>query len=94
MNLLPVVACAGVRRITVVEKSQDVIDMVEPQLAAFCGSLWEKVSVVHSDIDEWRPPRGTKFNVIYFDIWPSCGNDMEHKNKLHKKFLKHRHPLG
>ena len=54
-----------VRSITVVEKSQEVIDMVATQLP-----LNEKVKIIQADVFFWKPQRGAQYDTIYMDIWP------------------------
>jgi len=77
-----------VTSITVVEKEQEVIDLVKPQLP-----LKDWVTVVHSDIFEFQ----TKMNydVIYFDIWDSiCADNWEQMKTLHRKFARRKKPGG
>ena len=54
-----------VHSITVVEKSQEVIDMIATQLP-----LNEKVKIIQADVFCWKPERGVRYDTIYMDIWP------------------------
>jgi spermidine synthase len=83
--LVPILAKKEVKSVTVVEKYRDVIDLVEPPLLKVKGS--KKLKVVEADIFEWKPEKGTKFDVIYFDIWPNiCTDALPEMAKLHRKF--------
>ena len=69
----------GVKSITVVEKSKDVIDLVAP----YYNNL--TIDIVNADIFEWEPT--VKFDTIYFDIWPDISGDHYEETKtLHKKY--------
>lgn len=73
-----------VEHITVIEKYQDVIDLVSPAVKAKLG---DKVTIICADIFDWRPAKGTKFNTIYFDIWPDiCTDNLKDMEKLHRAF--------
>lgn len=60
-----------VRTITVLEKSKEIIQMVEEQL-----ELNEKVKIIEADVFEWRPSGQDLFNTIYMDIWPHINEDI------------------
>ncbi len=62
----------GVRRITVVEKSSDVILLVAPHYMREHGSRLE----VHlADAYSWQPPAGTRYGVVWHDVWPAMHAD-------------------
>lgn len=82
--LLPILRKPEVTSVLVVEKCQDVIDLVLPKVKR------RKLTVVQGDIFEWKPTKGTKFNVIYHDIWPNiCVDNLPEMAKLHQKFKVH-----
>lgn len=56
-----------VTAITVIEKSQDVIDLVARE---FPG-----VEVIHADALTWAPERGMRFDAVWHDIWPNICTD-------------------
>jgi len=85
MVLLAIQDKPMVKSITVVEYSPEVMQMVLPQLP-----LNNKVKVVQGDIFEWSPPRGTKYDVIYFDIWNYINSDVYEEMKLLKNRFRHR----
>ncbi len=75
-----------VEHITVIEKYQDVIDLVGPAVKAKLG---DKVTIICADIFEWKPPKGTKWNCVYFDVWPSiCLDNLGEMATLHRRFAK------
>jgi len=73
-----------VKSITVVELHQEIIDLVASQLP-----LNGKASVICGDVFEWYPPKGTKYDTIYFDIWNDSGGDnYEDMKKLNRRFAR------
>lgn len=77
-----------VKKITVLEKSQGVIDLVAPTLP-------KKVEVIQGDIFEFKPAKETQFDTIYFDIWPDLSTDLlPVMSKLHRRFRRHLTPGG
>lgn len=60
-----------VKSITVIEKNQEVIDMVASQL-----NFNEKVKIICADVFEWKPETGVKYDVSYMDIWSWINEDI------------------
>jgi hypothetical protein len=80
MVLLAIQDLPSVSSVTVVEKEQEIIDLVKPQLP-----LNNKVSVVLGDIFTYETT--AKFDTIYFDIWDNiCGDNWEQMKKLQRRF--------
>lgn len=80
MILHPILAKPDVTSVTVIEKYQDVIDLVGPTVRH------PKLTIECADIYEWKPAKSRKFNVIYFDIWPSQStDDLADMGKLHQR---------
>lgn len=67
--LLPLLEDDEITEITVVEYSQEVIDMVLPQLPKS-----EKLKVVQGNVFEYFPEH--QYNTIYMDIWNSINSDV------------------
>ena len=68
-------------RIVVVEKSQDVIDLVGP-----CYDD-PRVEIVCSDIFDYKPKE--HFDYAWFDIWPDiCGDNYAEMKRLHRRFAR------
>jgi 16S rRNA A1518/A1519 N6-dimethyltransferase RsmA/KsgA/DIM1 with predicted DNA glycosylase/AP lyase activity len=71
-----------VSSITIVEKYNDVIDIISSQL-----KFNHKINIINDDIYEWSPPKGIKYDVIYHDIWYYINSDVyEDMKKLKNKF--------
>lgn len=89
MVLIPVLQKPDVKSVTVVEKYQDVIDVVLPSLQATLPEA-AKLKVMCEDILTWKPPTTTKYDSAYFDIWPTvCEDNLEQMSKL-KRVFTHR----
>jgi hypothetical protein len=72
-----------VTKITVLEKSQGVIDLVGHTLPS-------KVEVIQGDVFDYKPGKSQKFACIYFDIWPDLNTDnLSEMTKLHRRFRKY-----
>lgn len=84
MVLLPILQKKEVETVVVVEKSQDVIDLIRPQLG-----YEDKLFVFQGNIDTWKPEPSWRFDTIYFDIWSdiSTGN-LKQMSMLHKRFCR------
>lgn len=95
MILLPILADEEVRTVTVIELSQDVIDLVEPHIRKASGDNAGKLKVICADIFEWTPPKGQKWDCLYFDIWADiCTDSLKDMTKLHRKFARRKTPGG
>jgi len=82
--ILPIQAKECVKSIVIIEKYQEIIDLVLPHLP-----LNNKVKVICADIDTYEPKNNIKFDTIYFDIWNNITADNYPQMKdLHKKFRK------
>lgn len=90
MILLAIQDKPEVTKITVVEKYKEVIDLVGSQLP-----LNEKVEIVHSDIFEYKPKRGSRFDTIYMDIWNTVSAKFwsEHM-ELSRKFNRRKNKVN
>lgn len=79
-----------VTSITVLEKNQEVIDMVDSQL-----SFNSKVSIINADVYEWKPRKGQRFDCIYMDIWNYVNSDIYRKEMLplKRKYAHYLKPL-
>lgn len=81
MILTKILKKPEVQTVTVVEKYQDVIDLVSPHFQH------RKLSIVCADIYEWKPEKGAKYDCIYFDVWADQStDDLEDMAKLHRRF--------
>jgi hypothetical protein len=70
-----------VESVTVVEQSQDVINLVWP------SAIERRATLVHDDIFTWKPPKGARYDFAWFDIWDGiCGDNLPEMTKLHRRF--------
>ena len=77
-----------VKSITVIEKNQEVIDLVASQL-----NFNEKVNIICADVFEWKPERGVKYDMAYMDIWNWINEDIYKKEmqplkRKYERFLR------
>ena len=83
-NILHKLNDGTITSISIVEKSKDVIALIQPYFKD------ERIRMIHGDILEWRPSKGVKYDTIYFDIWPTiCADNLKEITFLHNVF-KHR----
>lgn len=96
MVLFPILAKATVNSVFIVEKSFDVIDLVEGPLrkalaAKFGQERADDLGILEANIFEWEPPQGIRWDCIYFDIWADkCTDNLEEMSKLHQKFARRK----
>jgi len=71
----------NIQSITIVEKYQDVIDIVSPKF------IDSRITNICDDIYNWKPNKGTRYDTLYFDIWSDISVDnLKDIAKLHNKF--------
>ena len=67
--------------VTVVEISQDLIDLVAPHYAD------KRVIFVCSDAFLFQPPKYKRYQMVWHDIWDNiCGDNLKEMEKLHRKY--------
>ena len=88
--LLAVQDKEDIRSITVVEKEQDVIDLVAPQLP-----LNEKVKIVCDDIFTFKPGKGVRYDTIYMDIWQYVNSEVYREMvRVKRRYCHYLKPLA
>lgn len=92
MVVLPLLADDSIKSITVLEKYEDVIDCVLPQLKPYDTS--DKLKVIHCDCFEFTTDN--KFDTIFIDIWAYINNDIykEEMLPLKRKYRKYLSNYG
>lgn len=81
MIILPLLDKPEIKSITVVEKNQNVINLIYPYLKS------SKLTVINADIFEWKPEKTIKYDCIYFDIWAIITTEnIPEIKRLHYKF--------
>lgn len=77
-----------VRSITVVEKEQEVIELVGN--SGILDKTKCNITVDVGDILIWRPPEGDLYDTIYFDIWDEiCEDNNVEMKRLHRVFWRY-----
>jgi hypothetical protein len=72
-----------VTEVTVIEISQDVINLVAPHLAD------PRLTVIHADAYVWGPPKGKRWDCVWHDIWDNiCTDNLELMARLHRKYAR------
>lgn len=76
----------SVIHIDVIEISQEVIDLVSSHYANLYPG---KITFHCASIFDWKPPKGTVYDMAWFDIWDTlCVDNLEEMAKLHRKYGK------
>jgi spermidine synthase len=67
--------------VTVVEISQDLIDIVSPHYSD------SRAQFVCCDAFEYNPPKGKKYDMVWHDIWDNiCSDNLDEMKTLHYKY--------
>ena len=73
-----------VEEVIIIEQSEDVIKLVAP---SFQND--SRVTIVHADAFEWKPPKGKRYDVVWHDIWNNiCTDNLPEMHTLHRKYGK------
>ena len=88
MVILALLESDKIKSITVIEKYQDVIDCVLPQIEKY--DIKKKMKVIHQDCFEFTTK--DKFDTIFIDIWAYINSDIYEKEmkplkRKYRKFL-------
>jgi len=69
--------------VTVVEISQELIDIVSPYYQD------ERVNFVCANAFDYKPPKGKRYHMVWHDIWDDiCSDNLPEMGKLHRKYGK------
>ena len=69
--------------ITIVEISQDLIDLVAPFYPD------PRITFICADAFKYQPPKGKRFQMIWHDIWDNiCADNLPEMTKLKRKYGK------
>lgn len=75
-----------IQHVTILEKDADVIALVAPHYQAKANG---RLTIVHADVFEWVPPKGERWDVVWFDIWPNmCEDHLPEMTRLKRKFAR------
>lgn len=67
--------------VTVVELSQDLIDLVAPYYTD------PRVTIVCANAFDYQPPKGKVYDMVWHDIWDDiCSDNLSEMTQLHRKY--------
>lgn len=82
-NLRDKIASGEVESITIVEKYQDVIDLISPYYTDL------PITYITADILNYTPPKELVFDTLYFDIWATiCTDNLDQMKDLKSRWKK------
>ena len=74
-----------VTKVTVIEIDKDVAKMVGDYLFGKWGS--DRLEIIVADLLTWKPPKGVKYGMAWFDIWPSiCQDNWDEMKLLQRRY--------
>lgn len=89
MVLVPMLKNPEVRTVTVLENSSDVIELVAPHIRVHVAEASSKLTVILADVFTWEPPKGKRWDCIYFDIWADiCTDNLQEITKLKRCYAR------
>lgn len=89
MVLKAVLAKPDVTRVTIVELDPNVIDLVSPHYRDL------RLTIVQGSIFDFKPPKGTRYDAVWFDIWDTiCGDNVPEMTRLKRRFSRYANWLG
>jgi spermidine synthase len=81
MYLAAVLRKKHVTDVTVIEHSKDVLKLVAPTYKD------KRLTIIHANAFEWRPPAGKRYNCVWHDIWDSiCIDNNEQMKVLSRRY--------
>jgi len=73
-----------VSKVTVIELEPDVIALVADH---YRGLFGDRVEIVQADALTWEPPKNTRYNMVWHDIWPDiCADNLDEMKRLHRRY--------
>jgi len=75
-----------VKHVTVIEISQEIIDLVGKHFEDKHG---DRLTIINADILEWKAPKNVHYDYCWFDIWDDiCADNLKDMTKLKRKYAK------
>ena len=75
-----------VKHVTVIEISQEIIDLVGGH---FKDKYGDKLTIINADILKWKAPKDAHYDYCWFDIWDDiCADNLKDMTKLKRKYAK------
>lgn len=73
-----------VDHVIVIEISEDVIKLVGTYLKERWGN---RLTILRADSLTWKPPKGFRYDVVWYDIWPDlCADNLGDMKLLHRRY--------
>jgi spermidine synthase len=70
-----------VKTVTVVEIAPEVIELIGPSYTD------ARVELICADALTWQPPRNTRYQVVWHDIWIDiCADNLSAMHHLHRRY--------
>jgi len=81
MVLRNILLKSDVTDVTVIEISQDLIDIVAPHYND------DRVTFVCASAFDYKPPKGKRYQMVWHDIWDNiCADNLPEMTRLHRKY--------
>ena len=75
-----------VKKVIVLEKSEDVIDLVGGH---FMNRYGDRLEIRNVDAFEYKPPKGEKYWLVWHDVWLDiCKDNLDEMTKLHRRYAR------
>jgi hypothetical protein len=76
-----------VKKVTVIELEQDVINLVAPHYQSMFG---DRIEIFCANAYTWPIPKGSKYDTAWHDIWNHiCGDNWEDMKRLKRHYQRH-----
>ncbi len=88
LGIVPrMLAAYGVDYIDVVELEEDVIEMVGPYVTEEVEGMGCRLFIHHGDALTYKFPRGTRWDIVWHDIWPDISDlNIPQMTKLKRRY--------
>lgn len=85
MVLKKLLESPDVKKVTVIEASEDVIKLVHPTFAGFITA--GLLEIIHADAFTYNPPKDALYDSVWHDIWDNVeAENFPQMTKLHRKY--------
>ena len=75
-----------VEHVTVIELSEDVIKLVSDHYKKKFG---DRLTIIHDNVMTWKPPRGMRYDMAWFDIWDNiCTDNCKDMGTLNRRYAR------
>lgn len=79
---IPLLDSDDVTSVTIIEKEQDVIDLIWEDCARD-----DRFTIIHADINTWTPPEGSSWDVVWLDTWLTHEESIDdYSSRMREKF--------